>query len=351
MVKRYLVDALGGMALGLFSTLIAGLILKQAGSLWPGTAVGRILVGLGTVASALTGAGIAVGVAHSLGAPKLVLCASLLPGLVGAHASRFLAGTLIPAAGGVLISGPGDPVGAFVAALAAAELGRLVSGRTRVDIIVTPFVSILAGAAAGLILGPPSAAGSAGLGALIRTATELQPLAMSVAISVSMGLCLTLPISSAALGIMLGLSGLAAGAATAGCCAQMIGFAAISFRDNGWNGLLAQGLGTSMLQMPNIVRNWKIWIPPTAASAVTGPLATMVFGLSNLPAGSGMGTSGLVGPLLAWQATRDSGAPAAETALAIALVCFVLPAALSLAVYAPMRGRGWIKDGQMRLPA
>ncbi len=347
-VKRYLVDALGGMAMGLFSTLIIGLILKQVGGFFPGTAPGRFLVGLGNLATVLTGAGIAAGVAHSLGSPRLVIYASLLSGLVGAYASRFVDGSLFSAAG-VALSGPGDPLGALVAALAGAELGRLVSGKTRVDIIVAPAVTILAGCLAGALLGPTLSRGSIALGGIIRYATELRPFLMGVVISVCMGLFLTLPISSAAIGIILGLSGIAAGAATAGCSAQMIGFAVISFRDNGWNGLFAQGLGTSMLQMPNIVRNWRIWIPATAASAITGPLATTVFGMMNLPAGSGMGTSGLVGPLLAWQAMTGAGVGAPRVLFSILMICLVLPALLSYAFYALMRKKGWIRDGDMKL--
>jgi uncharacterized membrane protein len=172
---------------------------------------------------------------------------------------------------------------------------------------------------------------------------------MGIVISVLMGMFLTLPISSAAIAIILGLSGLAAGAATAGCTAQMVGFAVISFRDNGLNGLLAQGLGTSMLQMPNIVKNWKIWIPAIVASAITGPLATTVFGMMNLPAGAGMGTAGLVGPLLAWQAMTGAGMSVSWVIVSLVLVCFILPALLSFGVYSLMRKRGWIRDGDMRL--
>lgn len=347
-VKRYLIDALGGMALGLFSTLIIGLILKQIGSFFPDALPGRFLIQLGQLVTILTGAGIAAGVAHSLGAPRLILYASLLNGLVGAYAGRFLSGALFTA-NGVLLSGPGDPMGALVAALAGTEIGCLVAGKTKIDIILAPAVTILAGSVVGALLGPPLAGGSIALGGIIRYATELQPFWMGIVISVAMGLFLTLPISSAAIGIILGLSGIAAGAATAGCAAQMIGFAVISFRDNRLNGLFAQGLGTSMLQMPNIIRNPLIWVPPTVASAITGPLATMVFGLKNLPAGSGMGTSGLVGPLLTWQAMRSDGASAGSVLIAIILICFVLPAILSYAAYAAMRARGWIKDGDMRL--
>ncbi|MDX9898872.1 MAG: PTS sugar transporter subunit IIC [Spirochaetia bacterium] len=347
-VKRYFIDALGGMALGLFSTLIIGLILKQIGGFFPGTAAGHFLMGLGNLATILTGAGIAAGVAHALDSPRLVLYSSLLNGLVGAYASRFLDGSLFQATG-VMLSGPGDPLGAFIAALIGAELGSRVSGRTRVDIVVVPAITILAGSLAGVFLGPPLAQGSIALGGIIRYATELRPFFMGIVISVFMGMFLTLPISSAAIAIILGLSGLSAGAATAGCTAQMIGFAVISYRDNGINGLLAQGLGTSMLQMPNIVKNWKIWIPAIVASAITGPLATTVFGMMNLPAGAGMGTAGLVGPILAWQAMTGAGMATGRVLVALALVCFILPALLSFGVYSLMRRRGWIRDGDMHL--
>ena len=347
-VKRYLVDTLSGMALGLFSTLIIGLILKQVGSFFPLTVPGHFLVQLGQIVTVLTGAGIAAGVAHSLGAPRLVLYASLLNGLVGAYATKFCDGSLITASG-ILLSGPGDPLGALVAALVGAECGRLVSGKTKIDILVTPAVTILTGCLVAVLAGPPLARASTALGLLIKQATELQPFWMGIIISVSMGLFLTLPISSAAIGIILGLSGLAGGAATAGCAAQMVGFAVISFHDNGLNGLFAQGLGTSMLQIPNIIKNPRIWIPPTLASAITGPLATVAFRMQNIPAGSGMGTSGLVGPLLTWQAMAGGSESGVLVLVKIILMCFVLPALFSFLIYLPMRAKGWIRDGDMRL--
>ncbi len=360
LVKRYVVDSLSGMALGLFSTLIIGLILKQLGSLFPVStpesssfilmlsAVGKFLVKIGQVITVLTGAGIASGVAYALGSPKLVCFASILTGTIGAYSAGFISAGIIGSAGAITLSGPGDPLGAFAAGLAGAEIGRLVSGKTKVDIIITPAVTILSGCIAAVLLGPPLAAGSLWLGSGIQKATELQPLLMGIVLSVSMGMILTLPISSAAIAIILGLSGLAGGASTAGCCAQMIGFAVISFRDNGLNGFFAQGLGTSMLQIPNIVKNPLIWIPPTLASALTGPLATMVFKMKNLPAGSGMGTSGLVGPLLTWQAMIGESS-AAYIVIAILILYVLLPGSLSFAVYWFMRKKGWIKDGDMKL--
>ncbi|MBE6350847.1 MAG: PTS sugar transporter subunit IIC [Spirochaetaceae bacterium] len=366
-VKRYLVDALSGMALGLFSTLIIGLIIKQIGSFFPVATpestpfiialshCGSFFVKIGQCITVLTGIGIAIGVAHALESPKLVIYASVINGLVGAYSSAFIAGSIISPQGAILLSGPGDPLGALVAALIGAEIGRLVAGKTKVDILVTPFVTIIVGCLAAIILGPPLAKGTQAVAGLIHYATEIQPFFMGIIISVVMGLLLTLPVSSAAIGIILGLSGIAAGAATAGCCAQMVGFAVISLKDNGLNGLVAQGLGTSMLQIPNIVKNPRIWIPPTLASAITGPLATVVFQLKNLPAGSGMGTSGLVGPLLSWQAML----PEIEAGLVspfgviikILLVCVILPAALSYGIYYFMYKKEWIKDGDMTLSA
>ena len=364
-IKRYLVDALSGMALGLFSTLIIGLIIKQIGSFFPVATLessafitilahcGSFLIKIGQCITVLTGIGIAIGVAHALESPKLVIYASVINGLVGAYSSAFIAGTIISPAGAILLSGPGDPLGALVAALLGAEIGRLVAGKTKVDILVTPFVTIVAGCLAAIILGPPLAKGTQAVAGIIHYATEIQPFFMGIIISVVMGLLLTLPVSSAAIGIILGLSGIAAGAATAGCCAQMVGFAVISLKDNGLNGLVAQGLGTSMLQIPNIVKNPRIWIPPTLASAITGPLATVVFQLKNLPAGSGMGTSGLVGPLLSWQAMLPEIEAGLITPFGLIikmlLVYVILPAALSYGIYYFMYKKQWIKDGDMTL--
>ncbi len=350
LARRYLVDAMGGMALGLFSTLIIGLILRQIGNLMPGTVPGRFLQSIGQVITILTGAGIAAGVANGLGVPKLVLYSSLINGLAGAYAVKFADGSIVTQAG-ILLSGPGDPLAAFAAALAGAEAGRLVSGRTKVDILVTPAVTVIVGCLVAVVAGPHLTRASIALGEVIARATELAPFWMGIVISVIMGLLLTLPVSSAAVAIILGLSGIAAGASTAGCAAQMIGFAVISFRDNGINGLFAQGLGTSMLQIPNIARNPRIWIPPTLASAITGPVATVVLGLKNLPAGAGMGTSGLVGPLLSWQAMTAAGESRTKTVVSIVLICAVLPAIISFAVYVPLRRFGWIHDGDMRLEA
>ena len=243
---------------------------------------------------ALTGPVIGIGVAHALKAPKLVILASGVVGFLGAFGSSLGTNNLLDQ-GKLIISGSGDPLGAFIAVVIAAEIGRFISGKTKVDIIITPFVTIIIGGIISYLTGPYLIKGMKILGTFIREAMELQPFIMGVVVSVVMGIILTLPISSAALSIILVLSGIAAGASTVGCAAQMVGFAVISFKANRWNGLLAQELGTSMLQVPNIIRKPVIWIPPIVASAILGPVATIIFRMENNPAGGGMGTSGLVG--------------------------------------------------------
>ena len=320
-VRRYGVDALNFMALGLFSSLIVGLILKTIGT-WADL---PWLVAVGTQAQGVMGAAIGVGVAYALKAPPLVLLASVATGTAGAAL--------------------GGPVGCFIAAAVGAECGKLVSKTTPVDIIATPAVTLMAGVAVAQFIGPAIAAMMTEIGALIMWAVELQPLLMGMVVAVLMGIILTLPISSAAIAIALSLSGLAAGAATVGCCAQMVGFAVMSFKENRWAGLLSQGLGTSMLQMPNIVKNPKIWIPPIVASAVLGPVATLGFKMSNIPSGAGMGTSGLVGQV----GTINAMGNAPSVWLAIGLLHFVLPALITLAVAMLLRKKGWIKDGDLKL--
>ena len=320
-VRRYGVDALNFMALGLFSSLIVGLILKTIGA-WADL---PWLVAVGTQAQGVMGAAIGVGVAYALKAPPLVLLASVATGTAGAAL--------------------GGPVGCFIAAAVGAECGKLVSKTTPVDIIVTPAVTLMAGVAVAQFIGPAIAAMMTEIGALIMWAVELQPLLMGMVVAVLMGIILTLPISSAAIAIALSLSGLAAGAATVGCCAQMVGFAVMSFKENRWAGLLSQGLGTSMLQMPNIVKNPKIWIPPIVASAVLGPVATLGFKMSNIPSGAGMGTSGLVGQV----GTINAMGNAPSVWLAIGLLHFVLPALITLAVAMLLRKKGWIKEGDLKL--
>lgn len=347
-IDRYLIQGLSGMASGLFCTLIIGLILKQIGGFMPpNSVVGTFLVTIAQIATVLTGVGIAIGTAHSLNAPKLVLYASLLNGLVGAHAIKIVNHQFI-VDGQIILSGPGDPLAAFVATVVGLEIGKQVAGKTKLDILVTPAVTLCIGALTGIVLGPPLAHVTSILGETIQRATELQPFLMGIIISVLMGMFLTLPISSAAIAIILGLSGLAAGAATAGCTAQMIGFAVMSYKENGFNGLLAQGLGTSMLQIPNIVRNPKVWLPPIIASAITGPLATVVFKMENVPAGAGMGTAGLVGPLLTWE-TMAPHADKVFLVMSIVLIHFILPIAITLLVSGWMRKKCWIKENDLKL--
>lgn len=301
-VDRYLIRALGAMAQGLFASLIVGLILRTAGE-----RLGiPFLEQAGQLAMDLMGPAIGVAVAWGLKAPPLVLFASAVSGMAG-------------------VALDGGPVGAFLAALVGAELGKIVSQETRIDIIVTPAVVILSGYATAATVGPVVGAFMLGLGQFIMWATELHPVPMGIAVAVVMGLALTAPISSAALAIMLGLGGLAAGAATVGCAAQMIGFATASYRVNGWGGLLSQGLGTSMLQIPNVVRKPWILAPPTLAGALLGPLATTVFRMENIPIGAGMGTSGLVGQFGTLEAMGWSTA----TLLNIGLLHFVAPAVLA----------------------
>ena len=290
---RYFIVALNGMALGLFCTLIIGLIIKQIAINLSGSLSSFLLV-IASIAMALTGPVIGIGVAHALKAPKLVILASGVVGFLGAFGSSLGTNNLLDQ-GKLIISGSGDPLGAFIAVVIAAEIGRFISGKTKVDIIITPFVTIIIGGIISYLTGPYLIKGMKILGTFIREAMELQPFIMGVVVSVVMGIILTLPISSAALSIILGLSGIAAGASTVGCAAQMVGFAVISFKANRWNGLLSQGLGTSMLQVPNIIRKPVIWIPPIVASAILGPIATIIFRMENNPAGGGMGTSGLVG--------------------------------------------------------
>ncbi|MCR5267607.1 MAG: PTS sugar transporter subunit IIC [Lachnospiraceae bacterium] len=341
------IDGLSGMAIGLFATLIIGTIIIQVASFIPGT-VGETLVMMGKIASAATGAGIGIGCAVKLQAKPLTIVSSAVAGMVGAFASKLLAGTVL-VDGAVTLTGPGEPLGAFLAAMTAIYIGKLVAGKTKVDILITPFCCIVSGSAIGLILGPPISAFMTWLGSLINWGTEQAPFIMGIVVSVLMGMILTLPISSAAIGVILGLGGLAAGAATVGCCANMIGFAVASFRENKVNGLLAQGLGTSMLQIGNIVKKPVIWLPAIISSAILGPVSTMVFKMTNNATGSGMGTSGLVGPINAYQTMTEGGVSAGLALFEILLMHVILPAILSLVISEFMRRRGWIKEGDMKL--
>ena len=345
-LNKVFIEGLSGMATGLFATLIIGTIIQQIGSLIGGS-IGDTVFIIGKMAAAVTGAGIGCGVAYRFKEPPLVVLSAAVAGMVGAFASKITAGTVF-VDGVVHLAGPGEPLGAFLAAYIAIEAGHLVSGKTKVDILVTPFCGILAGSAAGLILGPPISAFMVWIGSLINWGTEQQPLLMGIIVSVLMGIILTLPISSAALGIILDLNGLAAGAAVVGCCCNMVGFAVASFRENKIGGLLAQGLGTSMLQIGNIMRKPIIWLPAIIASAILGPVSTVVLGMTCNATGSGMGSAGLVGQIMTFQ-TMTATLPPAVVLVQIMLMHFVLPAVIAFAVSEIMRKKGIIKDGDMKL--
>lgn len=347
-LSRIFIDGLSGMALGLFSTLIVGTILAQIGSLIGDNLVGNLLSGVAGAAKVLTGAGIGVGVAHKLKSKPLTIFSSATAGMVGAYASKLLAGTLV-VDGAVVLSGPGEPLGAFIASYIAIEVGGLVAGKTKVDILVTPICTILSGSVVGLLAGPPISKLMTAFGSLINWGTECQPILMGIVVSVLMGIALTLPISSAALGIILNLNGIAAGAAVTGCCAQMIGFAVASYRENKVGGLVAQGLGTSMLQMPNIVRRPVIWLPAIISSAILGPISTKVFAMTCNATGAGMGTSGLVGQIMTFQTMTESGGSIPVVLLEMLLMHFVAPAIIALGISELLRKLGAIKPGDMKL--
>lgn len=350
-IKKFLnlifIDGLSGMALGLFSTLIIGTILKQAVDLIGGD-FGYCLGVFAVMAQRLTGAGIGIGVAYKYKSSTYVTLSAAAAGMIGAYATAIISGSIL-SDGALVYSGPGDPLSAFIAALAGIAVGSLPAGKTKLDLLITPAVTIIAGGAVGIIVGPPVSTIMTRLGDIINWGTVQQPLIMGIVVSVIMGMVLTLPISSAALGIILGLSGPAAGAATIGCCCQMIGFAVASFRENGVGGLLAQGIGTSMLQVPNIIRHPQIWIPEILSSAILGPIAISRFvGMTNNATGSGMGTSGLVGQIMTWQTMTAVESPVLVL-IKIFLFHFILPGLLTLVFSEAMRKKNWIKSGDMKL--
>lgn len=345
--NRIFIDGLTGMAHGLFATLIIGTIIQQIGNLIGGD-IGHYIFLIGKVAAALTGAGIGVGVAYRFKESPMVVLSAASAGMIGAFASKILEGSIMQGESVVALAGPGEPLGAFLAAYIGIEIGHLVAGKTKVDIIVTPIVTIVTGAAAGLLLGPPISKFMQMLGQMINWGTEQQPFLMGIIVSVLMGMILTLPISSAALGVILQLTGLAAGAATVGCCCNMVGFAVASYRENKVGGLLAQGIGTSMLQVPNIVKKPIIWLPAILSSAILGPVGTMVFKMTNNATGSGMGTAGLVGQIMTW---NDMVGPESATIvlIKILLIQIILPAIVTLIISEFMRKMKWIKYGDMKL--
>ena len=334
--KRYGIDALGAMAQGLFASLRSGTILKTLGQ----QLAIETLVEIGAFAQSGTGPAMAVAIGYALKCPPLVLFSLIA---VGGAANQ--------------LGGAGGPLAVLVVTIFAAEFGKLVSKETKVDIIVTPSVTICVGVLLSMWWAPSIGAAASAVGNAIKWATELQPFFMGIVVSVIVGMALTLPISSAAICAALGLTGLAGGAAVAGCCAQMVGFAVMSFKENKWGGLLAQGIGTSMLQVPNIMKNPRIWLPPTLASAITGPIATCIFHMqmNGDAVAAGMGTCGLVGQIgvyTGWLNDIAGGAKTAITAmdwLGLGLVCFLLPAVLSWVIAYFMRKAGWIKENDLKL--
>jgi len=345
-LNRVFIDGLSGMAHGLFATLIVGTIIQQIGTLIGGDFGNTVFV-VGKVAAALTGAGIGVGVASKYRESPLVILSAATAGMVGAFAGKLMAGEVL--VDGVMhFAGPGEPLGAFIAAYIGIEVGHLVSGKTKVDILVTPLLAIGSGSAVGILVGPSISQLMASLGAMINWGTEQQPFLMGIVVSVLMGMILTLPISSAALGVILNLSGLAAGAATVGCCCNMVGFAVASYRENKFGGLLAQGIGTSMLQVPNIVRKPVIWLPAILSSAILGPVGTMLLKMTNNATGSGMGTAGFVGQIMTWQ-TMTAAEDPTIVLIKILAIQIILPAVVTLAISEFMRAQNWIKPGDMKL--
>ena len=332
-VKTYLIDAMGAMAFGLFASLLIGTIFATLGE----KSGIEIFTTISDYAKSATGAALGVSIAYALKAPQLVLFSAATVGIAG--------------------NALGGPVGALVATVMATELGKIVSKETRVDILVTPGVTIISGVLIAQFVGPGVSAFMTAFGNLVKTATEMQPFFMGILVSVIVGIALTLPISSAAICAALGLTGLAGGAAVAGCCANMVGFAVLSFRENKWGGLFAQGIGTSMLQMGNIVRNPRIWLPAILSSAITGPIATCVFHLqmNGAAVASGMGTCGLVGQIgiyTGWINDIASDTKAAITPMdwiGMLLVCFILPGVLTWAFGLFFRKIGWIKENDLKL--
>ncbi len=346
-LKRYGIDALGAMAQGLFCSLLIGTIINTLGTLFhipflttPVATVSGIEYTVGGLAMAMSGPAMAAAIGYALQAPPLVLFSLITVGF----ASNALGGA-------------GGPLAVLFVAIITAEAGKLISKETKVDILVTPLVTIGVGVLLSALFAPALGRLASGVGSIIMWATELQPFLMGILVSVVVGIALTLPISSAAICAALGLTGLAGGAAVAGCCAQMVGFAVMSFRENGWGGLVSQGIGTSMLQMPNIIKNPRIWIGPTLASAITGPLATCLFRLqmNGAAINSGMGTCGFCGQIgifQGWLADIEAGTKAGITAMdwaGLFLICFVLPAVLAPLINMGCRRLGWIKDGDLKL--
>lgn len=330
-MKKYIVNVLNGMAYGLFSSLIIGLIIKQIG----GLINNDFIIHIGEIAQLFMGAAIGVGVAFSLEAKSLVLISAVVSGALGAGSLSLV--------DGVYKVSIGEPVGALLSAWLSVELGKLISGRTKLDIVILPLIVIIVGGIIGTTMSPYISTFMKNIGEIINFATKQQPLIMGIIISLTMGICLTLPISSAAIGISLNLSGLAAGAGVVGCCCHMIGFAVSSYRENKFGGLISQGLGTSMLQIPNIIKKPIIALPAIISSIILGALSTTVFNIQSNAVGSGMGTSGLVGIISTYNVMGE------DKLFLIVLVCIILPAILSLIISEFLRKNNYIKFGDMKL--
>ncbi|HHT97755.1 MAG TPA: PTS sugar transporter subunit IIC [Clostridiales bacterium] len=346
-LNRLFIDGLSGMALGLFSTLIIGTIIQQIGKFIGGD-IGTYFIACGKIASSLTGAGIGCGVAFKLSNNPLIVISAATSGMVGAFAASIINGKFLLESGAVQYLGPGEPLGAFIAAYIGIEIGILISGKTKMDIVLVPLLSISAGATTGLLLSPHISQFISKIGLMIEFGTNQRPILMGIIVAVLMGMLLTLPISSAAIALSLGLTGLSAGAATAGCCANMIGFAIASYKENKFGGLLAQGLGTSMLQISNIYKHPIIWLPAIISSAILGPLSTTLFKMTNNAVGAGMGTAGLVGQIMTYETMVAVEEPLIVL-IKILLLHFILPGILSYSISQFMRKKGFIKSGSMKL--
>jgi len=350
-LKEYAIESLNGVAVGIFGSLIIGLILEQIGINLFGskTEMGRLLIQIASISKFVMGAAIGVGVASCLKAPRLVLASSAAVGMLGSQAKFLLQGS------STLSLASGDPIGALLAALIGVEFGKLVANETKLDILVTPAVTLFMGGITGLFLSPPISNVIVAIGAFISHAAALEPISMGILISVVMGMILTSPMSSAAIAIMLNLTGIAAGAATIGCTVQMVGFAVASFKENGVNGLFAQGIGTAKLQGPNIVRKPLIWLPTIITSAILGPISTNLFsilgktdlyhasGLISNAKGAGMGSCGFVGQMMTFSEMGFKVWPY------VLLLHFILPALLTWSISEYMRKKGWIKSGDLKL--
>ncbi|MDR1906312.1 MAG: PTS sugar transporter subunit IIC [Clostridiales bacterium] len=358
--KRWFIDAFGGMAQGLFATLIIGTIIEQIGKLFGDSAVGNTLQTAGKIAKTLMGAGIGAGIAHALKANKLIIFAAAVAGIIGAYAgSKYMIGDYgFYASSGIMgLGAPGNPIGAYLSTIIAVEVASLVAGKTKLDIILLPLITIIIGMLAATLLCPPVVSAVNAFGSAIGKATELQPFLMGIIISAVVGLLLTLPTSSAAMWIAIAGNAaiseqgilLAGAAAAAGCAAHMVGFAVASFRENGVGGLISQGLGTSMLQIPNLMKKPVILLPAVISSIIVGPLATTAFRLYCSAAGGGMGTSGLVGVITTITSSIEMGVSPVNIGFGIALLFFIIPAVVSFAVSEILRKKGIIKYGDMKI--